>query len=127
MTIENTASIGLRAKTGRAIAVVLAGPWDSPRALKRTELILTDPLVPATSQPYHDAIDLPWDEAKIAVRRTAALIEIVAAKALDALVREVRSGGLQVWAIGIVGARDLHLEKLGGSHIRAHAAEGILF
>src|SRR6185369_11035181 len=63
------ASVGLRAKTGRAIAVALTGPSDSPRVILRTELRLTDPSQPATSQPYHEVMDLPWEEAKIAVRK----------------------------------------------------------
>lgn len=122
-----TASIGLRAKTGRAIAVVLVGPVNSPQALKRAELILTDPHVPATGQPYHEVMDLPWEQAQAAVRKTAAAIEAVAAKALAALVQEVEAAGLTVRSVGIVGAADRDLTKIGGPHIRAHAAEGVLF
>ena len=127
MMIEKAASIGLRAKTGRAIAVVLAGTAKSPQAIKRMELILTDPTVPATCQPYHEVMDLPWEQAKVAVRETAAVIEGVAAKALAAIISQVRAEGLKVITAGIVGAGDRNLEKLGGTHIRAHAAEGVLF
>src|SRR5262249_18968501 len=120
-------SIGLRAKTARAIAVVLAGPVDAPRVLKRTELILADPRVPATSQPYHEVMELPWEQATEAVKSTAAIIEAVGSKALAALVQEVQSSGLKVCCVGIVGAGERKLEKIGSTHIRAHAAEGVLF
>ncbi len=53
-----TASIGLRAKTGRAIVVVLCGPADAPRVLRRVEVRLTDPEVRATGQPYHSWLAL---------------------------------------------------------------------
>ena len=39
---KTRASLGLRSKTGRAIAVVLGGSIDSPRLLKRLDLTLTD-------------------------------------------------------------------------------------
>ena len=120
-------SIGLRAKTARAIAVVLAGPADLPRVLKRTELILADPRVPATSQPYHEVMELPWEQATEAVKGTAASIEALASKALAALVQEAQSTGLKVCCVGIVGAGERKLEKIGSTHIRAHAAEGVLF
>lgn len=120
-------SIGLRAKTGRAIAVVLEGTVSSPQVLKRTELVLADPRVPATSQPYHEVMELPWEQATEAVKGTVAVIEAVASKALAALVQELQSAGLEVCCVGIVGAGDRQLEKIGSTHIRAHAAEGVLF
>jgi len=78
-------------------------------------------------QPYHEVLDLPWEKAKAAVRKTATKIEAVASEALAGVVRQARSDGLLVCGVGIVGAPDRNLEKIGGSHIRAHAAEGVLF
>ena len=121
------ASVGLRAKTGRAIAVALSGPPDSPRVIRRTELRLTDPSQPATSQPYHEVMDLRWGEAKVEVRKISAIVEDIASKALAGLVREIEAEGFTVRGIGIVGAGNRDLEKIGSTHIRAHAAEGVLF
>ena len=114
--------LGLRAKTGRAIAVILAGTAKKPELVARFEISLTDAKVPATGQPYHEVMELPWSEATVAVRDLAAAIESVAAAALRALAREHHLG-----AVGIVGAPDRNLEKIGNYHIRAHAAEGVLF
>src|SRR6185369_1301092 len=74
------ASVGLRAKTGRAIAVALSGPPDSPRVIRRTELRLTDLSQPATSQPYHEVMDLPWEEAKVALRKITEKVELIASE-----------------------------------------------
>lgn len=124
---DSLVSIGLRAKTGRAIAVVLGGRLDSPHVLKRVELKLADPAFPETSQPYHQVLDLPWEEAQVAVRKIASRIEKLASKELARLVREAQAEGAIVCGVGIVGAGDRNLEKIGSTHIRAHAAEGVLF
>lgn len=124
---SNTVSIGLRAKTGRAIAVVLSGPLNSSRVIRRVELSLVDPADPATHQPYHEVMDLPWEQAQVAVRKTAVRIEKLATKALARLVTELQAEGFQVRGVGIVGAGHRNLEKFGSTHIRAHAAEGVLF
>jgi len=127
MKKSNIASIGLRAKTGRAIAVVLGGSTDSPLVLRKLELRLTDPGIPATAQPYHEVMDLPWEESKKAVRKSARAIETIARKALAGLIKELESEGTKVSGVGIVGARDRDLARIGNYHIRAHAAEGVLF
>jgi hypothetical protein len=103
------------------------GPAGSPEFVRRTELQLTDPSQPSTSQPYHEVMDLPWDEAKVAVREISAIVEDIASKALARLVREIEAEGFTVRGIGIDGAGKRDLEKIGSTHIRAHAAEGVLF
>ena len=116
------AVLGLRAKTGRAIAVVLAGKRGAARFVARREISLVDPEVADTAQPYHAVMALPWSEATVAVRDLAAAIEKVATRAVRALARE-----FDIRAVGIVGAPERVLEKIGNEHIRAHAAEGVLF
>lgn len=122
-----TATIGLRAKTGRAIAVVLAGPPTAPHVIKRLEFPVVDPAAPETFQPYHEVLDLPWEQAQKRVQKMTAKIERVATKALRTLIRELASEGFNVRAVGVVGAGERNLEKIGSTHIRAHAAEGVLF
>ena len=127
MQKSNLVGIGLRAKTARAIAVVLGGPSDAPIVVRKFEIILADPKVPATAQPYHEVMDLPWTESQKAVRKTARAIETIAQKALAGLVKELQSTGMIVSGVGIVGAKDKDLARIGNFHIRAHAAEGVLF
>jgi len=126
-TTSNTAVIGLKARTGRAIAVVLSGPIDSPQLIQRSELTLTDPRIPATFQPYHEVMDLTWKESEAKVKPFIRAIERVAARALAELIHELRAQGLTVVGVGIAGSADRDLSKIGNYHIRAHAAEGLLF
>ena len=124
---SKTASIGLRAKTGRAIAVALTGPSNSPLVIKRLEFSVVDPAAPETYQPYHEFLDLPWEQAQASAQKLARRIERIATKELRSLVRELESEGFNVRGVGIVGAGERNLEKIGSTHIRAHAAEGVLF
>ena len=127
MKRPNLVAIGLRAKTARAIAVVLGGSIDSPVVVTKTEIKLADPKIRATAQPYHEVMDLPWEESQIAVRTSTAQIEAIARTALAQLIEELRKEGMKISGVGIVGAKDRDLARIGNTHIRAHAAEGVLF
>jgi len=56
-------AIGFRVKTGRATAVVMAGPASAPRILSRRSLQLWDPAIPESHQPWHADFELPPDES----------------------------------------------------------------
>ena len=124
---SNRVAIGLRARTGRAITVVLGGSSKLPVVLLKTEIKLIDPKVPATQQPYHTVMELPWPQWPRAVNKTAKAIERVTAKALATLIDELQSQGHLTAGVGVVGAPDRDLARIGNPHIRAHAAEGVLF
>src|SRR5258708_39895466 len=99
------AALGLRSKTGRAIAVAVAVAEDGgSRLLLRREGSLVDPAVPETSEPYHVVMELPWAEALRAVRPYAAAVERAAAANVAGVVAELARGGARVAAIGVVGA-----------------------
>ncbi len=121
------AAIGFRAKTGRAIAVALVWADAGPEYIARWEMALHDPKLPATSQPHHEVMELTWSQAQAAVRPLEARIERLASKALSSLLADLCGRGLSVIGIGVVGSPDRPLERIGNPHIRAHAAEGILF
>jgi hypothetical protein len=127
MKKSTVASIGLRAKTGRALAVVLAGTMDAPQVVRKLEIRLDDPRMPATSQPYHEVMEMSWEESQKAVRKSAAAIGAIARKALRHLIDELQAEGIRVNSVGVVGSADRDLAKIGNYHIRAHAAEGVLF
>jgi len=120
-------AIGLRAKTARAIVVVLGGAAESPTVLLKGEISLTDPSMPATAQPYHQVMDLAWEQSERAVQKQIAGIERVARRALRDLINQVGEGHKKVAGAGIIGAPDRDLRRIGNPHIRAHAAEGVLF
>ena len=121
------ACIGLRARTARAIAVVVSGTGSSPRAITRVQIQLGAPDTPALFQPYHEVMDLPWDRATAAVAKAERAIEAVATERLRSLLLDVRARNLDVICVALVGAPDRKLQAIGSPHIRAHAAEGVLF
>ena len=124
---QNQAAIGFRAKTGRAIAVALSGPVTKPALIWRREISLVDPEMPETGQPYHEVMELPWPRAIAVAERFVRAIEAVATSALASLLSDLQSRGYSVRGIAAVGSHDRVLEKIGNPHIRAHAAEGMLF
>jgi hypothetical protein len=72
-------------------------------------------------------MDLPWEESQKAVRKSTRAIEAIAGKALGRLIKDLQIDGMRVCGVGIVGAKDRDLSRIGNYHIRAHAAEGVLF
>lgn len=117
------AAIGFRAKTGRAIAVVVSEINGSPSFVWRGELRL----VPPTTEigPYHEVMELPWPEAQVAVKKLVVPIEKIA----EAAVRDAIAAltAVTIRAAGVVGSPPRDISRIGNPHIRAHAAEGILF
>src|SRR5262245_23286380 len=99
----DNASIGFRAKTGRAIAIALSGKRALPDFVGRWQVWLYDPAMPATGQPHHEVLELPWPEAQKVVRPLEARIEEVADEMLSRLIRELESKGHRVGSIGVVG------------------------
>lgn len=124
---NNKATIGFKARTGRAIAVVLSGPANAPQLISRSEMILHDPRTPGTFQPFHEVMDLPWEQSQQKVRPFVRAIEKIVTRNLAQLVHELRAQGLTVAGVGVAGSADRDLARIGNYHIRAHAAEGILF
>ncbi len=106
-------TIGLRAHTGWAVAVALAGPLGAPAVVDRRRLDLTDPEVPR--QAFHVAADLAADAAEELVERATRTAETLAERAVRGLVGELRSAGHQVAGAGVA---------LGSA---MHAAEGELY
>ena len=121
------AALGFRVKTGRAIAVAMAGPAVNPRILFRREVPLCDPKVPESRQPYHGGIMPFVPAAPRAVERGRSAAERVALAALRALRDELQAAGHPLRAVSLVVASNPDVARIGSAHVRAHALEGILF
>jgi hypothetical protein len=72
-------------------------------------------------------MDLPWDESERAVQKLVRAIQRVATKAIAQLLKQQSAKGMNVRAMATVGAKDRDLARIGNPHIRAHAAEGVIF
>ena len=120
-------AIGFRVKTGRATAVVMAGPASAPRVLSRKNLQLWDPAIPESHQPWHADFELPPDESARIVPVALKAVERVALSALRQLVDEVRTTHGAVVGIALVAGSSTDPESIHNPHMRAHAREGHLF
>jgi hypothetical protein len=118
------ASIGLRSRTGRVIAVALAGTVKAPVVVARKQLSLLDP---SEAFLYHAVMELPWPEAEKAVQPTVRMLERTAVRLLGEILSELKPKSITVESAGIVGSPNRKLESIGNYHIRAHAAEGLVF
>jgi hypothetical protein len=121
-----SASIGLRSRTGRVIAVALAGTVKAPVIFARRELSLLDPK-PSEAFLYHAVMELPWPEAERAVQPSVRMLERTAVRLLGEMLGELKTKNIIVERAGIVGSPNRNVESIGNYHIRAHAAEGQVF
>ena len=120
-------AIGFRVKTGRATAVVMAGPASAPRVLSRRSLQLFDPVIPESYQPWHAELELPAAEAARVVPKALKAVERVAESALRELVGEVQPALGSILGISLVAGSSTDPESIRNPHMRAHAREGQLF
>jgi hypothetical protein len=120
-------AIGFRVKTGRATAVVMAGPASAPRVLSRKSLQLWDPAIPESHQPWHADFELRPDESARVVPMALKAVERVALSALRELVDEVRTTHGAIVGIALVAGSSTDPESIHNPHMRAHAREGQLF
>src|SRR5262249_23714222 len=107
--------------------VTMAGNIREPEAVVRGEIALATPADEALFHPYHVVMDLPLERATALVAEVERRIADTAAAALNDLVAWLRHSGIEVKAVGVVGAPERNLASIGSPHIRAHAAEGVLF
>lgn len=120
------AAVGFLAKTGRAFAVVLRGPADSPALISSCEVSLW-PGHFSKEGPYHTVMELPWEEAVAKVAPVESAVEAMASDALARLLAAPEVASLHAAGVGVVGSAASDPSRIGNPHIRAHAAEGQLF
>jgi hypothetical protein len=120
------AAIGFRVKSGRAVAVLVAGSVQAPLVHDRRVVELCDPALPESRQPYHAAMGkLETDEAKLR-RRCQAVVQ-AAGRSVPALLQDYRSGGHRIRRAALVVGSEIEPDTITNPHIRAHALEGQLF
>jgi hypothetical protein len=114
--------LGLRVKTGRALAVIVLGSRRTPRAGLRREIALADPMQPHTVHPYHLELDGRPEVAEAAAERARQ----IGRRALEKLL-ETLDCSMQLRAIALVVNSDTPAERITSPHMRAHSREGWLF
>ena len=116
------AAVGLRVKTGKTLAIAIAGAAASPRAILREQVALADPSVPDTSFPYHLELEGKPKAAEAAVRRARR----IGAAALKRLFESV-SAYEPIESVTVIVNTHTPPERITSPHMRAHSKEGWLF
>jgi hypothetical protein len=123
-------ALGFRAHSGWAAMVAAAGTMDALRVLDRRRLVIADPEMRGSKQPYHAAAELPFPQTEALVRDAIESSRALAREAMAAAVYALRSKGHEVAGCGIVlgGGKALPgLQGILASHALIHTAEGEMF
>ncbi len=121
-------ALGLRAHSGWAALVAIAGSPGSPKVIERRRIELTAPGI--VRQPYHAVEGLSLKKADHYIRRCISGTKLLARKAFRSVIKELEGNGYGVVACGVLLASGRPLPKLVvilGSHPLLHTAEGELF
>jgi hypothetical protein len=124
------ATLGFRAHSGWAAMVAVAGTIDAPLVLDRQRIVIAEPDMPGSKQPYHAASELPFPEAEALVRKAIESSRALALEAMSASVKALRSRGHEVAGCGVLLGSGKALPPLEGilaSHALIHTAEGEMF
>lgn len=121
-----TIALGFRVKSGFAVSVLLSGTKAAPLALARRIVLLSDPDVAGTRQPYHDGFGTAQEDLK-AIARLTKIVDGCATRAIADLLADPLLTGQRCRAAGLVVGSVIDPAVVGNPHIRAHASEGRLF
>jgi hypothetical protein len=120
------AAVGLRAHSGWAALVTLAGPKASPTVVDRRRLELDDGKLDGARQPYHAAEGLPLPEAEKLIGRCEETSRRLALEGLRAALASVRKEH-EVVGCGLLLSSGRPLGPLAdtlASHAKIHTADG---
>ncbi|HUK86223.1 MAG TPA: hypothetical protein VLT85_01050 [Terriglobales bacterium] len=129
-TAPPIAALGFRVHSGWAAAVAVAGPAKSPSVILRRTLILADPALAGSKQPFHAAAGLELQKAEKLIQRCTESTHALAQQALRSVVAELRKLGYRPAGACILlsSGRELGaLESILASHAMIHTAEGEFF
>jgi hypothetical protein len=127
MAKSTPAALGFRVKSGWAMAVLLCGTCEEPKLIACREILLSDPQIPESKQPYHAALDLPAKQGRVVTDRLCKVVRTAADGSVAELLKQASAGGYKVRSAGCVVGSLADPATLHNEHIRAHGLEGQLF
>jgi len=127
MVAAERIALGLRARTGSAVVVALAGEAKAPRIVAKARLVMATTF--ETGAVYHAAQELPLAAAAAHVERSERRFEELAVKDLESLGKQLGSGTRWIGGalVSAMAKPVLPLEEIVKAHPRVHAAEGELY
>jgi hypothetical protein len=124
------AALGLRAHSGWAALVAVAGTRGSIEVVDRRRIELSASKTPGPKQPYHEAEGQKLEKARQIVMRYAEEAGRLASEGFRAVLADLKNSGHDVVGCGLLLAsgRPLPaLESILASHALIHSADGELF
>jgi len=124
------AALGFRAHSGWAAMVAVAGTRRAPVVLDRRKIILADPQISGSKQPYHFAEPMEFSKAESYVSRCIERTNALARESVGAVLKELRRNGHTIVGGGLLlgsGRPIPALPAILASHPMIHTAEGELF
>jgi hypothetical protein len=121
------AALGFRAHSGWAALVAVAGPAETPVVVLRRRLVIADPDLSGSKQPYHAAEPMAFPDAEAFINRCADSTRSMAKKGVRDAVTELTSMGFAMAGSCVLlgSGRPLgDLAKILLSHPLIHTAEG---
>jgi hypothetical protein len=128
--LKKRAAIGIRAHSGWAAVVAVAGDSGEVRVIDRQRIVVVDSDGPRAKQPYHFAENLPLSEAQSHLDRCEETAIRLATAGLRSVVKALRDSEHEVIGCGILQASGRPLPALAAtlaSHALIHTAEGEFF
>ena len=120
-------ALGLKARTGRAILVAVAGDVFDPQLIERSQM----PLLPdGAHAPYHAAEGLEPTDARESVRRSIASAHRLATTGIREAARRISEAGHELCGCAVLvgtGMPTWSTDEILAVHVRMHKAEGELF
>ena len=120
-------ALGLKARTGRAALVAVAGDVHEPKLIERSQIRL---LPDGAWAPYHAAQGLDPAAARESVKRSIASAHRLAASGIHEAARRFAEAGHELCGCAVLvgtGMPDWSTDEILAVHVRMHKAEGELF
>jgi hypothetical protein len=120
------AAVGLTVKSGWASAVLVTRAGRSLRVVDCSTVLLADPDVEDSRQPYHAGFGTARASGA-GLTRLLASVRRYGRTSMNRLLRQYAANGHEVCGAGIVVGSLIDPRTIGNDHIRIHALEGRLF
>jgi hypothetical protein len=124
------AAFGVRMHSGWGVLVCISGDLAAPAIVDRRRIVIIEPTMVGTKQPYHFAATLPLQEAEGHLQNCAAISQRLALKAIREILEAVSGQDYRVVGCAMLlasGRRLPALPNILASHALLHTAEGEFF
>ncbi len=123
-------ALGCRSHSGWAVVVAVARSRDSLAVIDRRQIVIADPKIAGSKQPYHHVEKLALKEAENYIANCSAASRRLASAAIGELIEELDRRAYRVSGSALLMASGRALPSLAeilASHALIHAAEGQFF